>query len=69
MTFPIEDQLIRGYILGELNGSLSPEMLISEMALSIFSLGISYKEGVLDVKNLKGEFTEAFVEDGVLKLK
>jgi len=69
MTFPIEDQLIRGYVLGKMNGSLSPDMLISEMALNIFSLGISYKEGILTVKNLKGGFTEAFVEDGVLKLK
>jgi hypothetical protein len=69
MTFPIEDQLIKGYILGKASGEFTPDMLISEMVFNTILYGISYKDGILDVKNLSGEFTEAYVDNGILKVK
>ena len=67
MKFLINDQLVKGYVLGASYATFSEETLISEMFTAPY--GIFYKEGELDVQNLKDNFTEAFVEDGVLKLK
>lgn len=69
MDFPIEDQLVKGYKLGKATGEFSPEMLISEMVLNTTLYGIKYKDGVLTVDNLKGKFTEAYVDNGILKVK
>jgi hypothetical protein len=69
MNFPIQDQLIKGYILGKASGEFSPDVLISEMALNTILYGIHYKDGILTVQNVEDGLTEAYVEDGVLKLK
>jgi len=70
MTFPIEDQLIKGYILGTASGEFTPDVLISEMVLDTILYGISYKDGILNLKNIKiDEATEAYVQDGILRIK
>ena len=70
MNFPIEDQLIKGYVLGKASGEFSPDMFISEMSLNTILYGISYKDGILNLKNIKiDEGTEAYVQDGILRIK
>jgi len=69
MNFQIEDQLIKGYILGSLISNSVQDVLISQMALSTAIFGIFYKDGVLTITNIESDATEAFVEDGILKLK
>ena len=69
MKFLIGDQLVKGYELGEKYAVLSENILISEMVLNTASYGVFYKEGMLNVKNISTQLTEAYVDDaGILNI-
>ena len=69
MNFQIEDQLIKGYVLGPLISNSVQDVLISQMALSTAIFGIFYKDGVLTTPNFNNGATEAYVENSILKIR
>ena len=69
MNFQIEDQLIKGYVLGSLISNSVEEVLISEMVLNTAIFGIFYKDGVLTTPNFNNGATEAYIDNSILKIR
>ena len=69
MNFQIEDQLIKGYVLGSLISNSVEEVLISEMVLNTAIFGIFYKDGVLTTPNFNNGAIEAYVDNSILKIR
>jgi hypothetical protein len=69
MNFQIHDSLIIGYDLAGNRADLINELLISQVLLNTAVYGLSYYNGVLTVKNAPKTATEAYVENGILKIR
>ena len=69
MKLQIQDQLINGYDLAGVVGNSSSPLLISQLILMAFPSGIFYKDGELTLNNVPSTITEAYIDNGILKIR
>lgn len=69
MKLQIQDQLISGYELAGAVGNATSSMPISQFVLLAFPSGIFYKDGELTVSSAPSTITEAYIDNGILKIR
>jgi hypothetical protein len=69
MDFQIHDSLITGYDLGGNKADLVNELLISQVLLNTAVYGLFFYRSKLTVNNAPETATEAYVENGILKIR
>lgn len=69
MDFQIHDSLITGYDLAGNKADLVNELLISQVLLNTAVYGLFFYKGKLTVKGAPETATEAYVENGILKIR